>query len=113
MQAQKTFEDLITRGPGAEARAFAQKFSNKLALADDAGSLRKEMGELYSMERAIRVNAKLTTEQKTCGLSNSRSCKTNWPNSLLPLSIEPHANKPFLNTGFGFGVEYPVLERLI
>jgi hypothetical protein len=64
VQAQKTFEDLITRGQGAEARAFAQKFSNKLALADDAGSLRKEMGELYSMERAIRVNAKLTTEQK-------------------------------------------------
>jgi hypothetical protein len=64
VQAQKTFEDLITRGQGAEARAFAQKFSNKLALADDAGSLRKEMGELYSMERAIRVNPNLTTEQK-------------------------------------------------
>jgi hypothetical protein len=64
VQAQKTFEDLIARGQGAEARAFAQKFSNKLALADDAGSLRKEMGELYSMERAIRVNPKLTTEQK-------------------------------------------------
>jgi len=64
VQAQKTFEDLISRGQGAEARAFAQKFSNKLALADDAGSLRKEMGELYSMERAIRVNPNLTTEQK-------------------------------------------------
>jgi hypothetical protein len=64
VQAQKTFEDLVTRGQGAEARAFAQKFSNKLALADDAGSLRKEMGELYSMERAIRVNPNLTTEQK-------------------------------------------------
>jgi hypothetical protein len=64
VQAQKTFEDLIARGQGAEARAFAQKFSNKLALADDAGSLRKEMGELYSMERAIRVNPNLTTEQK-------------------------------------------------
>jgi hypothetical protein len=64
VQAQKTFEDLIARGQGAEARAFAQKFSNKLALADDAGSLRKEMGELYSMERAIRINPNLTTEQK-------------------------------------------------
>jgi hypothetical protein len=64
VQAQKTFEDLIARGQGAEARAFAQKFSNKLALADDAGNLRKEMGELYSMERAIRVNPNLTTEQK-------------------------------------------------
>jgi len=64
VQAQKTFEDLIARGQGAEARAFAQKFSNKLALADDAGSLRKDMGELYSMERAIRINPNLTTEQK-------------------------------------------------
>lgn len=64
VQAQKTFNELVNRGQGAEARAFAQRFANQLAMADDAGSLRKEMGELFSMERAIRANPNLTTEQK-------------------------------------------------
>jgi len=64
VQAQKTFNDLVSRGQGAEARAFAQKFATQLALADDAGSLKKEMGELFSMERAVRGNPNLTTEQK-------------------------------------------------
>lgn len=64
VQAQKTFNDLVSRGQGAEARAFAQKFSAQLALANDAGSLKKEMGDLYSMERAVRSNPNLTAEQK-------------------------------------------------
>jgi hypothetical protein len=64
VQAEKTFNELVNSGKGAEARAFAQKFSTQLALASDAGSLKKELGNLYSMERAIRSNPNLTTEQK-------------------------------------------------
>lgn len=64
VQAEKTFNELVNSGKGAEARAFAQKFSTQLALASDAGSLKKELGNLYSMERAIRGNPNLTTEQK-------------------------------------------------
>jgi hypothetical protein len=64
VQAEKTFNELVNSGKGAEARAFAQKFSTQLALASDAGSLKKELGSLYSMERAVRGNPNLTTEQK-------------------------------------------------
>ena len=64
VQAQKTFDDLVSRGRKAEAKAFAQQYSTDLMLADDAGSLRKEMGELFSLDRAIRSDPRMSTAEK-------------------------------------------------
>ena len=64
VQASNTYEGLMNKGQRAEARAFAQRESNLIAMKDEAGAFRQEMGELFSEERAIRDNPRLTTAQK-------------------------------------------------
>jgi hypothetical protein len=64
VQASNTYEGLLNKGQRAEARAFAQRQSNLIAMKDEAGAFRQEMGELFSEERAIRDNPRLTTAQK-------------------------------------------------
>jgi hypothetical protein len=64
VQASNTYEGLMDKGQRAEARAFAQRQSNLIAMKDEAGAFRQEMGELFSEERAIRDNPRLTTAQK-------------------------------------------------
>ena len=64
VQASNTYEGLMNKGQRAEARAFAQRQSNLIAMKDEAGAFRQEMGELFSEERAIRDNPRLTTAQK-------------------------------------------------
>lgn len=64
VQASNTYEGLMDRGQRAEARAFAQRQSNLIAMKDEAGAFRQEMGEMFSEERAIRDNPRLTTAQK-------------------------------------------------
>jgi hypothetical protein len=64
VQASNTYEGLMNKGQRAEARAFAQRQSNLIAMKDEAGAFRQEMGEMFSEERAIRDNPRLTTAQK-------------------------------------------------
>jgi hypothetical protein len=64
VQASNTYEGLMDKGQRAEARAFAQRQSNLIAMKDEAGAFRQEMGEMFSEERAIRDNPRLTTAQK-------------------------------------------------
>lgn len=64
VQAANTYEGLLNKGQRAEARAFAQRQSNLIAMKDEAGAFRQEMGTLFTEERAIRDNPRLTTAQK-------------------------------------------------
>jgi hypothetical protein len=64
VQASNTYEGLMNKGQRAEARAFAQRQSNLIAMKDEAGAFRQEMGTLFTEERAIRDNPRLTTAQK-------------------------------------------------
>jgi hypothetical protein len=64
VQAQKGYEDLASRGKKAEAKAWAQEYASLLAQADMAGSFKKSMGEMFTDERTIRADSRLSTEQK-------------------------------------------------
>jgi hypothetical protein len=64
IQAQKGYEDLEKRGKRAEARAWAQEYASLLAQADMAGSFKKDMGELFTDERTVRADSRLSTERK-------------------------------------------------
>lgn len=64
VQAQKGYEDLAKRGKQAEARAWAQEYASLLAQADMAGTFKKEMGELFTDERTIRADSRLSTAEK-------------------------------------------------
>lgn len=64
VQAQKGYEDLAKRGKQAEARAWAQEYASLLAQADMAGTFKKDMGELFTDERTIRADSRLSTAEK-------------------------------------------------
>ena len=64
VQAQKGYEDLEKRGKRAEAKAWAQEYASLLAQADMAGSFKKTMGEMFTDERTIRADSRLSTERK-------------------------------------------------
>lgn len=64
VQAQKGYEDLAKRGKQAEAREWAQKYASLLAQADMAGTFKKDMGELFTDERTIRADSRLSTAEK-------------------------------------------------
>lgn len=64
VQAQKGYEDLASRGKKAEAKAWAQEYASLLAQADMAGNFKKSMGEMFTDERTIRADSRLSTEQK-------------------------------------------------
>jgi hypothetical protein len=64
VQASNTYEGLMNKGQRAEAKAFAQRQSNLIAMKDEAGAFRQEMGTLFTEERSIRDNPRLTTAQK-------------------------------------------------
>lgn len=64
VQAQKGYEDLAKRGKQAEARAWAQEYASLLAQADMASSFKKDMGELFTDERTIRADSRLSTAEK-------------------------------------------------
>jgi len=64
VQAQKGYEDLAKRGKQAEARAWAQEYASLLAQADMAGTFKKEMGELFTDERTVRADSRLSTAEK-------------------------------------------------
>ena len=64
VQAQKGYEDLAKRGKQAEARAWAQEYASLLAQADMAGTFKKDMGELFTDERTVRADSRLSTAEK-------------------------------------------------
>jgi hypothetical protein len=64
VQAQKGYEDLEKRGKRAEAKAWAQEYASLLAQADMAGVFKKDMGEMFTDERTIRADSRLSTERK-------------------------------------------------
>jgi len=64
VQAQKGYEDLASRGKKAEAKAWAQEYAALLAQADMAGGFKKSMGEMFTDERTIRADSRLSTERK-------------------------------------------------
>ena len=64
VQAQKGYEDLASRGKKAEAKAWAQEYASLLAQADMAGSFKKSMGEMFTDERTVRADSRLSTAEK-------------------------------------------------
>ena len=60
----ETYKKLASTGRAAEAEEFRQNYLNMLNMSSSAGSFRQRMGEMFSQERAIREDRRLTTEQK-------------------------------------------------
>ena len=75
-QVKGTYNDMVEKGKRAEAMAFAQEYSDKLSAASVSGSVQKRLGELAKMERQIKGNPNLTTEQKDMRLEQLDKMKT-------------------------------------
>jgi hypothetical protein len=75
-QVKGTFNDMVEKGKRAEAMAFAQEYSDKLAAASISGSVQKRLGELAKLERQIKSSPNLTTEQKDVRLAQLDKLKT-------------------------------------
>lgn len=63
-QVANTYKRLASTGRTAEAEAFRQNYLTMLDMASGAGSFRQRMGEMFSQERAIRDDRRLSAEQK-------------------------------------------------
>lgn len=63
-QIKGTYNNMIEKGQKAEALAFAQEYSDKLAVMSLSGSVQKRLGELAKLERQVKASPTLTTEQK-------------------------------------------------
>ena len=63
-QTKGTFNKLIEEGRRAEAQAFAQEYSTKLAAISVSGSVQKRLGELAKIERQIKASPNMSTEEK-------------------------------------------------
>ena len=63
-QVKGTFDDMVTKGQVAEARAFMQEHVAEMSLISVSGAVQKQLGGLAKQERMIRASPKLTTEQK-------------------------------------------------
>jgi hypothetical protein len=75
-QVKGTFNNMVEKGQRAEAMAFAQEYSEKLAAASVSGSVQKRLGELAKLERQIRSSPNLSTEQKDLRLAQLDKLKT-------------------------------------
>ena len=54
---------------------FAQEYANKLASMSLSGTVQKRLGELAKMERQIKANPSMTTEQKDAQLAQLDKAK--------------------------------------
>jgi hypothetical protein len=68
-QTKGTFNKLIEEGRRAEAQAFAQEYSTKLAAISVSGSVQKRLGELAKIERQIKASPNMSTEEKDARLA--------------------------------------------
>jgi hypothetical protein len=75
-QVKGTFNNMVEKGQRAEAMAFAQEYSDKLAAASLSGSMQKQLGELAKLERQIKAAPNMTTEQKDAQLERLDKAKT-------------------------------------
>jgi hypothetical protein len=75
-QVKGTYNDMVEKGKRAEAAAFAQEYSDKLAAMSVSGSVQKRLGELAKLERQIKAAPNLTTEQKDLRLAQIDKIKT-------------------------------------
>lgn len=87
-QVKGTYNDLVEKGKRAEAMAFAQEYSEKLAAASVSGSMQKRLGDLAAMERQIKANPTMTTEQKDTQLARLDKLKVALANQFLTISAQ-------------------------
>lgn len=85
-QVKGTFNDLVEKGKRAEAMAFAQEYSEKLAAASISGSVQKRLGELAALERQVKASPSLSTEQKDAQLERLDKLKIALATQLLTVS---------------------------
>jgi hypothetical protein len=87
-QVKGTFNDLVEKGKRAEAQAFAQEYSDKLAAMSISGSVQKQLGELAKIERQIKSSPSLTTEQKDARLAQLDKIKTATARQFLAVTAQ-------------------------
>lgn len=87
-QVKGTFNDLVEKGKRAEAMAFAQEYSDKLAAMSISGSVQKQLGELAKLERQIKSSPSLTTEQKDARLAQLDKLKTATARQFLAVTAQ-------------------------
>jgi hypothetical protein len=85
-QAKGAYNKMIEEGRRAEAQAFAQEYSNKLAAVSVSGAAQKQLGELAKQERIIRNHPTMTTEQKDERLERLDKIKVQIARNLLAVS---------------------------
>ena len=74
-QTKGTYNKLIEQGKRAEATAFAQEYANRLAAMSLSGAVQKRLGDLAKMERQVRANPNMSTEQKDAKLAQIDKAK--------------------------------------
>ena len=87
-QVKGTFNDLVAKGKRAEAMAFAQEYSDKLAAASLSGSMQKRLGELAALERQIKAAPNMTTAQKDAQLERLDKAKTALARQFLAVTAQ-------------------------
>jgi hypothetical protein len=87
-QVKGTFNDMVDKGKRAEAMAFAQEYSEKLAAASVSGSVQKRLGELAKLERQIKSSPNLSTEQKDLRLAQLDKLKTATATQFLAITAQ-------------------------
>lgn len=87
-QVKGTFNNMVEKGQRAEAMAFAQEYSEKLAAASVSGSVQKRLGELAKLERQIKSSPNLSTEQKDLRLAQLDKLKTATATQFLAITAQ-------------------------
>jgi hypothetical protein len=62
-QAQGTFDRLVDTGKAEEARAFMERYANKLAAASLSSSIQKDLGDFATLRRQVLDSNKTTAEK--------------------------------------------------
>jgi len=85
-KASKTFNEIIAKGNKDEAQAFARKFANDLLIEEAAGAFTREMGELAAVERAIRADKRMSSDEKAEKIKQLRAMRIKMSESLNKIS---------------------------
>jgi hypothetical protein len=74
-QVANTYKKLASSGRTAEAEAMRQNYLGMLEMAGSAGSFKQRMGDMFSQERAIRDDRRLTTTQKDARIEQLKAAQ--------------------------------------
>jgi len=85
-KASKTFNEIIAKGNKDEAQAFARKFANDLLIEDVAGAFKREMGELAAVERAVRADKRMSSDEKAEKIKQLRAIRIKMSEGLNKIS---------------------------